>query len=464
MQSTTAFGTSRPPGTLAGLHDRRWLVAAAGLLLMTVLGSIYSWSLFTQPLIASFGWSNTAVTGAFALAIFFLGLGAFAGGRWQDRFGPRRVALAGAAMWGAGNILAGLGTSDLGAWWLYLTYGAVGGFGIGMAYVTPVAVVTKWFPHRRGLGSGLVVMGFGLGAVVYNLAVKSVPSFAAAAAAAASYASARADAVANHAPFDVAAHVLSPVHMQAVMQVFVCSGICFALIGCACAWFLDNPEHAGATGGAIAPSSSERGHAYTTRAMVRTPQFYALWSILFLNVTAGILIIGNALPIMQEITGSPPKVVAAVFGAIAVFNAAGRLFWGAVSDRIGCKGAYALVFLLQAGVFLILGGLHSLALAAVAYAIILFCYGGGFGIMPSFAADYFGTRYLGANYGALLTAWGVAGLAGPLLAAYVKDMTGSFGAALPIVAGMLLLAAAVPLATRKPVRPPIALRTGAGAG
>src|SRR5690606_15459684 len=119
---------------------------------------------------------------------------------------------------------------------------------------------------------------------------------------------------------------------------------------------------------------------------------------------------------------------------------------------------------LQAGVFLILGGLHSLALAAVAYAIILFCYGGGFGIMPSFAADYFGTRYLGANYGALLTAWGVAGLAGPLLAAYVKDMTGSFGAALPIVAGMLLLAGAVPLATRKPVRPPIALRTGAGAG
>jgi MFS family permease len=441
----------------------RWTVAAAGLLLMTVLGSIYSWSLFTQPLIASFGWSNTTVTSAFALAIFFLGLGAFAGGRWQDRFGPRPVALAGAAMWGTGNILAGLGTSGLGAWWLYLSYGAIGGFGIGMAYVTPVAVVTKWFPHRRGLGSGLVVMGFGLGAVVYNLAVKSIPSFAAAAAAAASYASARAEAVARHAAFDAAAHVLPAAHMQSVMQVFVYSGIWFLLVGCACAWFLDNPEHGGATG-AAAPSEPGRGYAYTTRAMIRTPQFYALWSILFLNVTAGILIIGNALPIMQEITGSPPGVVAAVFGAIAVFNAAGRLFWGAVSDRIGRKNAYALVFLLQAGVFLVLGGLHSLALAAAAYALILFCYGGGFGIMPSFTADYFGTRYLGANYGALLTAWGVAGLAGPLLAAYVKDMTGSFGAALPIVACMLLLAAALPLATRKPAWSPLALRTGAGAG
>jgi MFS family permease len=450
MQRAAAFGLSRQSSALAGVHDRRWLVAGAGLLLMTVLGSIYSWSLFTQPLIASFGWSNMTATCTFAVAIFFLGLGAFAGGRWQDGLGPRRVAITGAAMWGAGNVLAGLGTAQLGAWWLYLTYGAVGGFGIGMAYVTPVAVVTKWFPERRGLGSGLVVMGFGLGAVVYNLAVKSVPPFAAAAAAAASYASARAEAVANRAAFDASAHALSAVHVQAVMQVFVYSGICFALLGCACAWLLDDPRR-DQPSGAAAPTASDPAHSCTTRAMIRTPQFYALWTILFLNVTAGILIIGNALPIMQEITGSSPTVVAAVFGALALFNAAGRLFWGMVSDRIGRKLAYALVFVLQAGVFLVLGGLHTLALAASAYAVILFCYGGGFGIMPSFTADYFGTRHLGQNYGALLTAWGVAGLAGPLLAAYVKDMTGSFCGALPIVAGMLLLAAVLPLATPKPV-------------
>jgi hypothetical protein len=306
-------------------------------------------------------------------------------------------------------------------------------------------------------------MGFGLGAVVYNLIVKSIPSFAAAAAAAAHYASGRAEAAARQTAFDMAAYALGSTQVQAVMDVFVVSGIGFVLVGGVCAYLLCEPGAAGSS--ASAPvAASAGGPACTTRAMLRTPQFYALWSILFLNVTAGILIIGNALPIMQEITGATPTLVATVFGAIAVFNAAGRLFWGAVSDRIGRKPAYALIFLIQAGVFLLLAGLPSLPLVACAYAIILFCYGGGFGIMPSFTADYFGTRHLGANYGALLTAWGVAGLAGPLLAAYVKDMTGSFAGALPIVAGMLLIAAALPLAVRAPARQPFALRPDARAG
>jgi MFS family permease len=192
------------------------------------------------------------------------------------------------------------------------------------------------------------------------------------------------------------------------------------------------------------------GGAYRTPEMLRTRQFYLLWSILFLNVTAGILIIGNALPIMQELTRAAPAVVAAVFGAIALFNAVGRLFWGACSDRIGRRSAYAMIFLLQAVVFFALPGLHQLWLVALAYAVILLCYGGGFGIMPSLCADYFGTRHLAANYGALLTAWGVAGLVGPLLAAEVKDLTGSFAGALPTVAGMLLLAAILPMFARKP--------------
>jgi MFS family permease len=333
---------------------------------------------------------------------------------------------------------------------LYLTYGVIGGFGIGMAYVTPVAVVTKWFPDKRGLGSGLVVMGFGLGAVVYNFAVKSIPSFAAAATAAADYANARARALADQGAFDATVEALSPMHVQAVMDVFVVSGIAFLLLGSLCAFFLNDPRQARSRPPAESSFASEQGRSYSTVEMLRTPQFYALWSILLLNVTAGILIIGNALPIMQEITGAAPGVVAAIFGAIAVFNAAGRLFWGAVSDRIGRKYAYSLIFVLQAGVFFLLGGLHALPLVAFAYAIILFCYGGGFGIMPSFSADYFGTRHMGANYGALLTAWGIAGLVGPLLAACVKDATGSFASALPIVAGMLIVGALLAFFTRKP--------------
>jgi MFS family permease len=151
---------------------------------------------------------------------------------------------------------------------------------------------------------------------------------------------------------------------------------------------------------------------------------------------------------MQELTGSAPRLVATVFGGIALCNAVGRLFWGAISDRIGRKEAYTLIFVIQAAVFSSLGGLHSLLLVALAYAVILFCYGGGFGIMPSFSADYFGTRHMGANYGALLSAWGAAGLVGPLLAAHAKDVTGSFSGVLPGIAGILLVATVLPLATR----------------
>src|SRR5512143_4238142 len=173
------------------MSTNRWAIAVAGTVAMACLGTVYSWSLFTQPLIAAFGWSNTTTTWAFALAIFFLGVGAILGGRWQDRSGPRAVAVTGVVLWGIGNVLAGLGTARFGAWWIYLTYGVIGGLGLGIGYITPVATVTKWFPDKRGLGSGMVVMGFGLGAFFYSNIMKAIPSFAAASREAASILAAR---------------------------------------------------------------------------------------------------------------------------------------------------------------------------------------------------------------------------------------------------------------------------------
>ncbi len=430
----------------------RWLIALAGMVVMTSLGTIYSWSLFTQPLIASFGWSNTTVTWTFALATFSLSLGALFGGRWQDRFGPRAVALIGVLLWGIGNVLAGLGTPHFGPPWLYLTYGVIGGFGVGMGYITPVAVVTKWFPDRRGLGSGMVVMGFGLGALFYNLIVKSIPGFDAAAVAASGYAA--------NVHLQLGPAGLSLDHVRSLMDVFVWSGIAFLAVGGSCAWFLVNPPagyatprtaaHAVQAVQAAQAAQAEHQPSYTTSQMLHTPQFYLLWLTLFLNVTAGILVIANAVPIMQELTGLAPKVVAAAYGGVAVANAIGRFFWGAVSDRIGRNLAYFLIFGVQAVVFFALGSMESLSAVLLAYAVILLCYGGGFGTMPSFNADYFGTQHMGANYGALLTAWGAAGLAGPLFAAAVKDATGSFSGALPVVALMLLGAMVLPVITRKP--------------
>ncbi|MEQ1518432.1 MAG: MFS transporter [Usitatibacteraceae bacterium] len=172
--------------------------------------------------------------------------------------------------------------------------------------------------------------------------------------------------------------------------------------------------------------------------------------MLFVNVTAGIMLIGNALPIMQELAGMTPQSAAALFAGGALFNAFGRIFWGTISDRVGRKAGFALLFAIQAIAFMSIGGLHEPGMIAFAFAVVLLCFGGGFGIMPSFSADYFGTRHMGVNYGMLLTAWGAAGLVGPAFSAMIKDATGSFTGALVPVAVLLMMAMIIPLVSRKP--------------
>jgi MFS transporter, OFA family, oxalate/formate antiporter len=446
--------------TTTSAGGNRWAIAFAGVIVMICLGTVYSWSIFTRPLIATQHWSNTTTTWAFALAIFFLGVGAVIGGRWQDRAGPHIVTITGAVLWGVGNLLAGLGTTALGAWWIYLTYGIIGGLGLGMGYITPVAVVTKWFPDKRGLASGMVVMGFGLGAFFYNQIVPRIGSFAHAAKDAGAFITAKDAAAKAGTTFDPSAFPVTADDTAAVMSIFIWSGIIFAIVGGVCATFLKNPPPGYSVGGAVA-TAAQSGYSYTPNQTLRTPQFWLLWLMLFLNVTAGILIISNAVPIYSDLTGAAAAVAAPIYGVLAVFNGLGRFFWGAVSDRIGRNYAYVLIFGIQVVVFFLLGSLHSLVAVGIAFAIVLLCYGGGFGTMPSFNADYFGTRFLGQNYGMILTAWGVAGIVGPIIAAKVKDVTGSFTNALIPVAVMLLIAAILPFITKKPAPPVSAAAAGA---
>ncbi len=429
------------------MTTNRWLIALAGTISMICLGTVYSWSLFTQPLIASFGWSNTTTTWAFALAILFLGIGAIIGGRWQDRAGPRPVAITGLVLWGVGNILAGLGTAQLGAWWIYVTYGVIGGLGLGLGYVTPVAAVTKWFPDKRGFGSGMVVMGFGLGAFFYNNILKAIPSFAAMSREAGRVLAARAAGQAGAA--------MSTASVDTLMRTFLWSGVIFAVVGGICASFERNPPFATAPAAPTqaAPAAAARsvtGRDYPPSEAMKTPQFWMLWGMLFLNVTAGILFISNAVPIMRELTRTAPETALAVYGFIALFNGLGRFFWGAVSDRIGRNMAYILIYGTQVVIFFIVGGVHALPWVTVLFAIVLLDYGGGFGTMPSFTADYFGTKYMGVNYGWILLAWGVGGIVGPIFVARVKDLTGSFSGALPVIAVMLLVAMILPIIARRP--------------
>ncbi len=445
----------------------RWAIAWSGVVVMILAGTVYAWSNFTQPLIASFGWSATQASLVFGLAIFFIGVGAVVGGRWQDRVGPRTVTVTGIVLWGIGNLLAAVGPHDI--WWWDITYGVIGGFGNGMAYITPVATVTKWFPDKRGLASGMVVMGFGLGAFVYGFVLKAIPGFVIASKDASAYADAKSAAVVAGTPFDAAAHAMSSADVSSITTIFLISGIVYAIIGAAAAFLLQNPPAGYSVAGATAAAASTEG-SYTPAQVLRMPQLYLLWLMLFVNVVAGILIVSNAVPIIRELISkgiTDPDAIKALTGTaisayafVAIFNALGRFFWGAVSDRVGRNMTLVFIYACQVVIFFVLPGFHSVALVLFAFAIILACYGGGFGTMPSFNADYFGTKYLGQNYGYIITAWGLGGLVGPYIAGAVKDKTGSFSGALMPMAVMLLIAIILPFLTKKPAPAPATTTTG----
>jgi len=356
-------------------------------------------------------------------------------------------------LWGAGVLLAGLGTEAMGKWWLYLTYGIIAGLGNGMAYVTPVAMVTKWFPDRRGLGSGMVVMGFGLGAFFYNQIVTRLDIYKAAAKPAGAFVAAKAAALKAGTTFDPTQFALPPGAFHGIMMIFTVSGVIFIVLGGLAAFMLQNPPAGYSVAGATGTATSQAS-GFTPQEVLGMPQFYGLWLLLFLNVVAGILIISNAAPIYTELTGATPAVAGQVYGLLAIFNGLGRFFWGSVSDRLGRNMTYTVMYLVQAVVFFLMANTGGFVAVGIYFAIVLLCYGGGFGVMPSFNADYFGTKYMGQNYGMILTAWGVAGVVGPFIAAKVRDVTGTYHGALIPVAIMLVIASVIPFFVKKPTAQP----------
>jgi OFA family oxalate/formate antiporter-like MFS transporter len=440
------------------LNANRWTIAVAGTVVMLTIGCIYSWAIFTQPLLVAYRWDLRTTTWAYSIANFSLAaVGAVIGGFWQDKAGPRQVAMVGVTLWGCGNVLAGLGTPAFGALWLYVTYGIIGGIGAGMAYITPLAMVTKWFPDRKGLAGGLVAGGFGLGAFVYNQLVPRLTGFHTAAVHAGGFIAAKASADSAGQPFDPTA--LSPAQLftaadgAAVMQVFIVSGLVFLAVGLLAASLFRNPP-----AGHAAPRAPA---GYSPSQVIATPQFYLLWLQLFVNVIGGITIISNAVFILADLTKFSAAAIAPLFGLVSIFNALGRFFWGAVSDRIGCNKTFALMFAIQAATLFLLSHVTGLSLALAAISVILLCCGGGFGTMPSCNAHYFGTRYMGLNYGLILSAWGFAGLIGPILIARAKDLTGSFAGMLPLIALILLASVVLPFVTKKPPLQPVRRRPAA---
>jgi OFA family oxalate/formate antiporter-like MFS transporter len=394
------------------------LIATAGVVMQVALGAVYAWSVFRVPLSDAYGTGVSAVNTTFSIAILALGFAAFFGGLWMNKSGPRIVALSAGVLYGAGIFLASFAQPSL--WILYLTYGLMAGIGIGLGYIVPVATLIKWFPDKRGFITGIAVAGFGAGALLTAPIAKQL------------------------------------VQGVGLFPTFAILGILYLVMVVGAALFMKNPPE-GWTPEGWEPEEEESGERtgvdYELGGALKTWQWYALWALLFLNVTAGIAIISEADPIAQEVSGVAPATAAWLVSIISVGNAAGRFLWAWLSDAIGRKWVFLVMFLLQAALFFLLPVVGaSFVMLAILSFIIVSCYGGGFGTMPAFNADYFGSKNVGMIYGLMITAWGFAGVLGPQLISIMYDATRSYAGAFYILAGIMLVSSIIPFIVRPPKR------------
>jgi OFA family oxalate/formate antiporter-like MFS transporter len=401
---------------VAASTPNRWRIALAGVIMQIALGAVYAWSVFRIPLTKTFAWTIPQVTLTFTIAIFVLGFAAFAGGIWMRRSGPRVVALTAGVLYGLGVFLASLTDGRL--WWLYGSYGVIAGVGLGLGYIVPVATLVKWFPDKRGLITGVAVTGFGSGALIT-------------------------------AP--IATRLIASV---GTLRTFAILGAAYFATVVGTALFMQNPP-AGYRPDGWTPSAGQQRtlRAYAFDEAIRTWQWYGLWMLLFLNTTAGIAIISQAAPMVQEIANVDAARAASLVGIISIANGAGRLVWAWLSDAIGRRTVFLIMFPLQAAIFAVLPTVTSFSAFAALAIVVLLCYGGGFGTMPAMTADYFGADNVGSIYGLMLTAWGFAGVLGPTLIATLRESRGQYDQALYVIAVLMLVSAIIPMLVHPPNAP-----------
>ena len=386
----------------------RWLIAIMGTVLQLVLGTIYAWSYFQNPLMAYAGWNNQQVAWILSLAICFLGLSAAVGGILLPKYGPRKLAIFGTILYSIGWILGGIALGIKNLPMLYLGLGMIGGCGLGLGYVTPVATAAKWFPDRKGFVTGMVVMGFGLGALLMSKVL---------------------------GPFAIRLFTAteSGAAVVAWPRVFFLIALLLGIPGLVAAFVMQNPPKGYVPEGWTPPTTGvDSGNAktHTPSECVLSSRFALLWFIFFCNITAGIMFIGFQSPLIQDLfkvsdpSMTPVALAAAgasLIGISSLFNGIGRFFWGGLSDKIGRTNTFRVILASQIVVFLLLTQVNSPYIFGIMVCYILLCYGGGFGTAPSFVLTLFGSQVMGVVYGCLLTAWSMGGLVGPQVVAIVKD-------------------------------------------
>jgi len=401
--------------------------AAAAVFMQVLLGVLYSWSVFRGPLAQLHGWTKTQTIAPYRYSLLAFAAGMILAGFWQDRKGPRVVASAGGFLLGTGCLLAAwIGHTVSG---LVLAYGVVAGFGVGFAYVTPIATCIKWFPDKRGMIVGLAVMGFGVGPLLFGPLL---------------------EALIGEDP--------ARLH-ETIPRTFVILSVIFyaGVIGAAQVYRV--PPAGWRPAGWTPPAGRAAGSELSTRGMLGTWQFYALWMLYFLGTSVGLTAIGEATPLLQEMARASAAMSAgAALGVMSIFNGVGRLAWGSVSDRVGRKAAVLAMSVVSA--VACLGFLRPAAgfwplLAGLCLAA--FAYGGYLALMPSVTADYYGPKSVGANYGLLFSAWGLCGFLVPGYFAAIMDrarLAGNLAAGYGEVYGKLAVLALIGAAVTALLRPP----------
>ena len=382
-------------------NSNRWYIAVMGTLLQVVLGTVYAWSFFQKPIMAEYGWTNVQTMWIFSIAILFLGLSAALGGWILPKFGPQKIATIGAILYGFGYLISSYAMSIGSLPLFYLGFGVVGGIGLGLGYVTPVATASKWFPDKKGFITGMVVMGFGLGALIMS---------------------------------KIIAPILIKITDGNMVQVFLFISLVLLLIGIPAGLSMKNPPVGYVPEGYIAPenknSNQELKNELTLKQSLLSTKFVAMWLVFFLNISAGIMFISMQSPMMQDllILKNPAMnsenlalAGASLIAISSLFNGIGRFFWGGTSDKLGRIQVFRLILGSQIIVFILLMFTSNPYIFGASVCFILLCYGGGFGAMPGYILDVFQEKLMPVMYGVILTAWSFAGIVGPQVAAFIRD-------------------------------------------
>ena len=391
----------------------RWFIALAAIGLHISIGSVYAWSVLTRPIMVDMGFTLSQTTWTFSLAILMLGLSAGFLGSFAEKIGPKKSGLLAMLFWVTGLFGTAYALSIHNLTLLYLFYGIIGGIGLGIGYITPVSTLVKYFPNRPGFATGLAIMGFGFASLIAG-----------------------------------------PLMQYLVAQVglidnFIILGVIYLVIMGASSLYLKAPQQKHPTRTTKDKSTMYvHNHGMLANDAMKTWQFGALWWVFFINITCGIGLLSLASPMAQEAIGMTPAAAASLVGVIGIFNGGGRIAWSTISDYLGRAQTYILFFIIEIVAFYLLAQTNSALTFQILILLIITCYGGGFACMPAYLADLYGIRQLSTIHGRILTAWGLAGIAGPMLVSYFHEVGYGYATALECFAALFVLNTIIAIALK----------------